>query len=58
MTDPLLLLLQRVVMMDSDMIVMRNMDELMELDLPSDRISAAHACACNPRKLAHYPADW
>ncbi|KAF8507135.1 nucleotide-diphospho-sugar transferase [Russula emetica] len=48
----------RVVMMDSDMIVMRNMDELMELDLPSDWISAAHACACNPRKLAHYPADW
>jgi hypothetical protein len=59
MTDPLLLLLlQRVVMMDSDMIVMRNMDELMELELPSDWISAAHACACNPRKLAHYPADW
>ena len=44
--------------MDSDMIVMRNMDELMELDLPSDWISAAHACACNPRKLAHYPEDW
>ena len=53
-----LLLLQRVVMLDSDMIVMRNMDELMELDLPSDWIAAAHACACNPRKLAHYPEDW
>jgi len=45
-------------MMDSDMIVMRNMDELMELDLASDWISAVHACACNPRKLAHYPKDW
>lgn len=44
--------------MDSDMIVMRNMDELMELDLASDWISAVHACACNPRKLAHYPKDW
>ena len=53
-----LLLLQRVVMLDSDMIVMRNMDELMELDLPSDWIAAAHACTCNPRKLAHYPEDW
>ena len=53
-----LLLLQRVVMLDSDMIVMRNMDELMELDLPSDWIAAAHVCACNPRKLAHYPEDW
>ncbi len=45
-------------MMDSDMIVMRNMDELMELDLAPDWISAVHACACNPRKLAHYPKDW
>jgi len=44
--------------MDSDMIVMRNMDELMELDLPADWIAAAHVCACNPRKLAHYPKDW
>ncbi|KAI0307771.1 glycosyltransferase family 8 protein [Multifurca ochricompacta] len=48
----------RVVLMDSDMIVMRNMDELMELDLPKDWIAAAHACACNPRKLPHYPKDW
>lgn len=48
----------RLVALDSDMIVMRNMDELMELDLPPDWIAAAHVCACNPRKLAHYPADW
>jgi len=34
------------------------MDELMELDLPADWIAAAHACACNPRKLPHYPKDW
>ena len=45
-------------MLDSDMIVMRNMDELMELDLPSNWIAAAHVCACNPGKLAHYPEDW
>src|ERR1700733_15032726 len=44
--------------MDSDMIVMRNMDELMDFDLPEGWIAAAHACACNPRKLKHYPADW
>ena len=49
---------QRIVLLDSDMIVMRNMDELMDLALPSDWIAAAHACACNPRKLAHYPPDW
>lgn len=40
------------------MIIRRNMDELMDLDLPSGWIAAAHACACNPRKLAHYPEDW
>lgn len=49
---------QRVVLLDSDMVVRRNMDELMELDLPPGWIAAAHACACNPRKLPHYPKDW
>ncbi|PCH33510.1 glycosyltransferase family 8 protein [Wolfiporia cocos MD-104 SS10] len=49
---------ERVVMLDSDMIVMRNMDELMDIELPSDWIAAAHVCACNPRKLPHYPSDW
>ncbi|KAH7883276.1 glycosyltransferase family 8 protein [Phlebopus sp. FC_14] len=48
----------RVVLLDADMIVMRKMDELMELSLPKDHIAAAHVCACNPRKLPHYPADW
>jgi hypothetical protein len=45
-------------MMDSDMLILRNMDELMEIDLPPGWIAAAHACTCNPRKLAHYPEDW
>lgn len=49
---------ERIVLLDSDMIVMRNMDELMDLELPHDWIAAAHACACNPRKLPHYPRDW
>ena len=26
--------------------------------LPDDWIAAAHVCACNPRKLPHYPSDW
>ncbi|KAI0318474.1 nucleotide-diphospho-sugar transferase [Amylostereum chailletii] len=50
---------KRVVMLDSDMLVRRNIDDLMELkDLPDDWIAAAHACTCNPRGLKHYPADW
>lgn len=40
------------------MIVMKNMDELMDLVLRKDQIAAAHVCACNPRKLEHYPVDW
>jgi lipopolysaccharide biosynthesis glycosyltransferase len=50
--------LQRVVLLDSDMIVRRNMDELMEMDLPRDQIAASHVCACNIYKLPYYPADW
>lgn len=57
-------------MLDADMVVRKNMDELMdEKTLPylnpnvespplSNWIAASHACACNPRKLAHYPVDW
>lgn len=56
----------RVVQLDSDMLVLKNMDELMDLELdpPSlggtgDRVFAAsHACACNPLKKPHYPKDW
>ncbi|KAH9835701.1 nucleotide-diphospho-sugar transferase [Rhodofomes roseus] len=48
----------RVVLVDADMLVMRNMDELMELELPTDSIAAVHVCACNPFKLPHYPKDW
>ncbi|KAH7909110.1 glycosyltransferase family 8 protein [Hygrophoropsis aurantiaca] len=48
----------RIILLDADMIVMRNMDELIDLDLSQDWIAAAHVCACNPRKLTHYPADW
>jgi alpha-N-acetylglucosamine transferase len=47
-----------VVLLDSDIVVMRNMDELMDLELSEDWIAAAHACACNPRKFSHYPEDW
>ena len=40
------------------MLCVRNMDELLEMPLEEGWISAAHACTCNPRKLAHYPDDW
>ncbi|KAL2865983.1 glycosyltransferase family 8 protein [Aspergillus lucknowensis] len=57
---------ERVVQLDSDMVVLQNMDELMDLELDApelagtgDRVFAAsHACVCNPLKRAHYPKDW
>jgi hypothetical protein len=56
----------RVVQLDSDMLVLKNMDELMEMELdpPSaagkgQRVFAAsHACVCNPLKKPHYPKNW
>jgi len=55
-----------VVQLDSDMLVLKNMDELMDIELDGpekggkgDRVFAAsHACVCNPLKRAHYPKDW
>lgn len=57
---------ERVIQLDSDMLVVRNMDELMELELDApelggagDRVFAAgHACVCNPLGKGHYPRDW
>ncbi|KAI8995485.1 glycosyltransferase family 8 protein [Trametes punicea] len=49
---------ERLVVLDADMVIRRNMDELMDMDLPKDQIAAVHVCACNPRRLPHYPKDW
>lgn len=47
----------RVVQLDSDMVVIRNMDELLEMPL-NGVFAAAHACVCNPYSKPHYPANW
>ena len=58
---------ERVVQLDSDMLVLQNMDELMEIQLDSSSdesdsgtrvFAASHACVCNPLKKPHYPKDW
>ncbi|OQO09974.1 hypothetical protein B0A48_04329 [Cryoendolithus antarcticus] len=56
----------RVVQLDSDMLCLQNMDELMEIELDAPELegkgkrvfAASHACVCNPLKKPHYPADW
>lgn len=57
---------ERVVQLDSDMIILHNMDELMEIQLDPPQMAgtgnrvfaASHACVCNPLHKAHYPEDW
>ena len=56
----------RVVLLDSDMLVRRNIDELMDVQLDPKEMegrgqrvfAACHVCACNPYKKPHYPKDW
>ncbi|KAF5604133.1 galactinol synthase [Fusarium subglutinans] len=61
----------RIVLLDSDMLPLQNMDELMDLDLDLPSVSgsgditrskrvfaACHACTCNPLRKPHYPPNW
>ncbi|KAF4947501.1 hypothetical protein FGADI_10346 [Fusarium gaditjirri] len=61
----------RIVLLDSDMLPLQNMDELMNLVLDSASSSgsgdaacskrvfaACHACTCNPLQKPHYPPNW
>lgn len=55
-----LLQFDRVVQLDSDMVVVQNMDELMQIPLDKQNavFAASHACVCNPFNKPSYPADW
>lgn len=50
---------ERIILLDSDMIFLRPMDELFEMELPEkDWIAAVPASICNPFKVKNYPKDW
>jgi hypothetical protein len=46
------------VLLDSDEIVLKSIDSLMEITLPKGHIAAGHTCTCNPHKFQRYPKDW
>ena len=52
----------RVVLVDSDMLVRKNMDELLLDEFvyagAEDRIASSYACTCNPNRIKTYPDDW
>ncbi|KAI9591602.1 LPS:glycosyltransferase [Syncephalis fuscata] len=51
----------RVCFLDSDMVVVRNMDEVFDVAIGGSTgfdIAAAHACTCNPLNIAGYPSTW
>ncbi|KAI1471477.1 glycosyltransferase family 8 protein [Daldinia caldariorum] len=49
---------ERVVLLDSDQVILQNIDDMMEVDIPEGWIASTHACTCNPRKLPHYSKEW
>jgi alpha-N-acetylglucosamine transferase len=50
--------LTRVIFLDTDMLVLRNMDELFQIELPAGGIAASPACVCNPHHKSTYPKSW
>lgn len=52
----------RVALVDSDMLVRRNMDELLAAPVfptgEGEWIAASWACTCNPNRIATYPDNW
>jgi len=40
------------------MLILKNMDELITLDLGDFSLAACHACRCNPNQIASYPYIW
>jgi alpha-N-acetylglucosamine transferase len=49
---------ERVVLLDADMLVVRDMDALMAMPLPDGGIAACHTCRCNPERNPAYPVNW
>lgn len=49
---------EKVILVDSDMLIRKNMDELFEKKVDENSIHAGFACTCNPNKISSYPPEW
>ncbi|KAG8760380.1 hypothetical protein FRC14_003237 [Serendipita sp. 396] len=49
---------EKIVFLDSDMLVLKNIDELFDLPITTNQVAAVYACTCNPFKIQFYPKDW
>uniref|UniRef100_A0A1D1ZHW0 Hexosyltransferase n=1 Tax=Anthurium amnicola TaxID=1678845 RepID=A0A1D1ZHW0_9ARAE len=48
----------RIVFLDADMLIMKNIDQLMDMNLPKNFLGAVNSCTCNHRKDQNFPKDW
>ncbi|KAL3427046.1 glycosyl transferase family 8 [Phlyctema vagabunda] len=48
----------RLIFLDADMLVLRNMDELFDMQLPPGGLAANHACVCNLDRDQWADPDW
>jgi len=50
---------ETIVLLDADMLLRRNIDELLKVKLPgTDWIAASHFCLCNSVGASWAPDDW
>jgi hypothetical protein len=49
---------QKVVFLDSDTLVRRNMDEIFDIPISPNQVAGTYVCACNATRIPHYPKDW
>jgi len=48
----------RIVAIDADILIVDNLDELMDIEVPKNAIASVHACMCNFWRFPETPKDW
>lgn len=48
----------RACFLDADMVVLKNPDDVFDIDMPRDWLASTHACICTPDSASWAPAAW